>query len=483
MINLELALGLLGLLTTVLVGLLTNLLYDSAKKNLGIQYDPFPEAYNNAINELNKKYRPSGTQIDIFLHRENVKTAIKENLENPNSNDFLKGLIDDFLTSFYNDNFSREYAKSILSTFLEILNIEIKNGSKPSRKDIIGNLKKNPSVLAIVLVILVISFATASMVLNSIDDSASNRTVLESMLPVANFSVNSTSGYAPMDVIFTDNSINSIYKWWNFGDGIGTGSSVNPINHTYFKAGKYKVYLKVTNAVGNNTSGPTCITVNEIFYAFDPNNGNDGKSPWGESLSSLPSYETYHLPSKEGYIIVESQYDFIDDTKSNYSDSDPTDGNGFYISILSPDKGHWSWNGSYTPEKDSTKGLIPGSEDHVGIIGKDGEKNMPSGKGTKLRVYSPYTRMTVIAVVGDNGPAPYTGCQFGASNKVFKALGLPDSYNGSSKENPNPGYASNKSDPEKYPVIKYADNPYWVEVSWADQSLPAGPLKLGNKSR
>ncbi|WP_410510111.1 PKD domain-containing protein [Methanosarcina hadiensis] len=357
---------------------------------------------------------------------------------------------------------------------------------------IIKEIKRNPwknlhilgLVLVAVLLVTVLIFAvTESMVLSSTSDLASDKNVSEPILPIANFSVTPTSGYAPMDVIFTDNSINSIYKWWNFGDGIGTGSSVNPINHTYFKAGKYKVYLKVTNAVGNNTSGPTCITVNEIFYAFDPNNGNDGKSPWGESLSSLPSYETYHLPAKEGYIIVENQYDFIDDTTSNYSDSDPTDGNGFYISILSPDKGHWSCNGSYTPEEDSTKGLIPGSQDNVGIIGKDGGKNMPSGKGTKLRVYSPYTRTTVIAVVGGNGPAPYTGCQFGASNKVFKALGLPDSYNGSSKENPNPGYASNKSDPEKYPVIRYADNPYWVEVSWADQSLPAGPLKLGNKSR
>lgn len=299
---------------------------------------------------------------------------------------------------------------------------------------------------------------------------------------VAKFSAIPTSGYAPLTVQFTDLSTgNPLYKWWNFGDVTGTGSDINPINHTYFKAGKYKVYLQVSKLVGDNTSEYKYITVNETFYKFDSNNGNDGKSPWGIPLSSLPSYETYHLPAEEGYIVVQNQYDFIDETTSNYSDSDPTDGNGFYISILSPDKGNWNWNGSYTlDEEDTTKGLIPGSQDNVGTIGKDGEKNMPSGRGMKVRIYSPYTKVTVIAVVGDNGPTPWTGCQFGASNKVFKALGLPDSYNGFSKENPNPGYSSNTSDPTKYPVIKYADNPYWVEVSWADQSLPTGLLTSSN---
>jgi PKD repeat protein/uncharacterized caspase-like protein len=349
-------------------------------------------------------------------------------------------------------------------------------------KKLENHLGKSPHITGLVLIVMIL-VVTLSMASNIIEPLASNRTVSEPMRPFANFSVTPTSGNAPLEVTFTDNSTNPLYKsplykWWNFGDGTGTGSSANTINHTYFNAGKYKVYLKVTNAVGNNTSEPMCITVNKNFYTFDPNNGDDGKSLWGISISSLPSYKTYHLPAKEGYIVVQNQYDFIDETTSNYLYPDPTDGNGFYISTLSPDKGHWSWSGSYTPyEEDSTKGLIPGSQDHVS------NKSMPSGKGSKVRIYSPYTKMNVIAVVGESGPAPRTGCQFGASNKVFKALGLPDSYNGSSKENPNPGYGSNTSDPAKYPVIKYADTPYWVEVTWADQSLPAGPLTSSNRSR
>lgn len=112
------------------LGLLTNLLYDSAKKIPGRLFDHSSKAYKNAIKELNKKYRQSGTQIDIFLRQKNVKTAIKEYLENPNSSDLLKSLNDDFLASFSEENFSREYAKSILNTFFEILDHEIEKDSE-----------------------------------------------------------------------------------------------------------------------------------------------------------------------------------------------------------------------------------------------------------------------------------------------------------------------------------------------------------------
>lgn len=113
------------IISELALGLLTNLLYDSVKKIPGILFDPSSKAYKNAIKELNKKYRQSGKQIDIFLHQDNVKTEIKKYLEKPNSNDLLKSLTDDFLASLNKENFSRDYAKSILSTFFEILDHEI----------------------------------------------------------------------------------------------------------------------------------------------------------------------------------------------------------------------------------------------------------------------------------------------------------------------------------------------------------------------
>lgn len=307
--------------------------------------------------------------------------------------------------------------------------------------------------------------------------------LIQAQIPVAKFSATPTSGTAPLTVTFKDQSTGgkALWKWWGFGDKTGSNLTADTVTHMYEKAGTYTVFLKATNVIGSSISEQR-ISVNEIIYKFDPNNGNDSMSPWGKSLSSLPSYKTYHLPAKEGYIKIESQYNFIDKSVSLNND-DPTDGNGYYISTLSPDKGHWSWNGSYTPDgENSTEGLIPGSQDHVSVD-ENGTKHWPSGKGAKLRIYSPYSKMTVIAVVGDNGPAPWTGCQFGASNRVFEALGLPKEYKGLSRVNPNPSAPSMSIYPAKYPVIKYADNPYWVEVSWADQSLPTGLLINGNKSK
>lgn len=291
--------------------------------------------------------------------------------------------------------------------------------------------------------------------------------------PVADFSVSKTIGYVPLKVTFTDESTGgkALWKWWGFGDGTGSNSTANTIEHTYKRAGTYKVFLKATNAAGSDTSDFQYITVT---YKFDEKNGNDGKSPWGVPLKDLPVYKGYHLPVTEGYISHESQYDFIDDTTKDYVMLDPTDGNGYYINTLPPDKGQWKWNGKWSG---STQGWYPGASDHINYNKKKNIKNLPSGNGIKLRIYSPYTGKAVVAVVGENGPAPWTGRQFGASNKVFKDLGLLGSYNVNGKTadkgNPNPWWSRSKSDP----VVKYTNDPFWVEVSWADQSLPAGPCK------
>lgn len=107
------------------LGLITNLLYDSTKNIPSKLFDKSSKAYKNAIKELNKKYRLSEGKIDSFLDKEEIKRAIKEYLENPKSSEILKTSTNEFLASFPNDNFSREYAKSILSTFCEILDSEI----------------------------------------------------------------------------------------------------------------------------------------------------------------------------------------------------------------------------------------------------------------------------------------------------------------------------------------------------------------------
>ncbi len=71
-------------------------------------------------------------------------------------------------------------------------------------------------------------------------------------IPVADFSASQTSGSAPQNISFTDNSTGLPTAWkWYFGDGTNS-TEQNPV-HTYTKAGKYTVTLTVNNMLGTNT--------------------------------------------------------------------------------------------------------------------------------------------------------------------------------------------------------------------------------------
>ena len=75
--------------------------------------------------------------------------------------------------------------------------------------------------------------------------------------PVASFTGTPTTGSAPLNVQFSDNSTGNPTSWsWNFGDpGSGaanTSTSQNP-SHSYAADGTYTVSLTVTNASGNDT--------------------------------------------------------------------------------------------------------------------------------------------------------------------------------------------------------------------------------------
>jgi serine protease AprX len=81
------------------------------------------------------------------------------------------------------------------------------------------------------------------------------------VLPVANFSCNVTSGYAPLFVQFHDLSENATGRSWNFGDG-NTSNVENPI-HIFSSAKNFTVNLTVSN--GNGTSSKSAIiTVNSV---------------------------------------------------------------------------------------------------------------------------------------------------------------------------------------------------------------------------
>jgi len=72
-----------------------------------------------------------------------------------------------------------------------------------------------------------------------------------SNLPVADFSASSTSGNAPLNVSFTDNSTGATSWFWKFGDG-NISKEKNP-THNYSTEGDYTALLVVENKNGWST--------------------------------------------------------------------------------------------------------------------------------------------------------------------------------------------------------------------------------------
>jgi PKD repeat protein len=70
-------------------------------------------------------------------------------------------------------------------------------------------------------------------------------------MPIANFTGDPLSGAVPLEVTFTDLSINNPTSWdWDFGDG-GTSFEQNPV-YVYENTGLYTVSLTVTNEHGSD---------------------------------------------------------------------------------------------------------------------------------------------------------------------------------------------------------------------------------------
>jgi uncharacterized repeat protein (TIGR01451 family) len=74
-------------------------------------------------------------------------------------------------------------------------------------------------------------------------------------VPLANFSASPTNGLAPLVVTFTDESTGTITnRFWNFGDGNTTNTTLTSLDHTFTEAGTYTVQLIVSGPVGVSTN-------------------------------------------------------------------------------------------------------------------------------------------------------------------------------------------------------------------------------------
>lgn len=110
--------------------------------------------------------------------------------------------------------------------------------------DVKTNKRLNKSFIT--LTMLFIAFCVVIMPVQAAQSNAANGV----QKPEANFSATPTSGNTPLTVTFTDMSTGEPTKWkWDFGDG--KSANIQNPTHTYSKAGKYTVSLKVSNAAGS----------------------------------------------------------------------------------------------------------------------------------------------------------------------------------------------------------------------------------------
>jgi PKD repeat protein len=97
--------------------------------------------------------------------------------------------------------------------------------------------------------------------------------------PRAAFVANPTSGAAPMNVAFTDQSTGQVTAWkWDFGDGQGS-TEQNPV-HTYWTQGVYNVILTVSNEFGSSDVAKNeYITVSGDLVSKFVADPSSGKAP------------------------------------------------------------------------------------------------------------------------------------------------------------------------------------------------------------
>lgn len=79
------------------------------------------------------------------------------------------------------------------------------------------------------------------------------RTEPAPVFPVANFKTNTTSGYAPLAVLFTDFSQNATSRTWDFNNDGKVDSTGKSEVHVYEVPGKYTVNLTVSNTNGTRS--------------------------------------------------------------------------------------------------------------------------------------------------------------------------------------------------------------------------------------
>lgn len=129
-------------ISEVVIGFLTNCLYDVAKKNIKLS-DSISDVYNESIKELSKKYpKLEKIYIDDFLSQERVKTEIKNYFESSNYDESFNIFKHEFFELLDKNYFSEKDAEEILRDFFQILDYVIVNKPELNGKFQLNILKR-----------------------------------------------------------------------------------------------------------------------------------------------------------------------------------------------------------------------------------------------------------------------------------------------------------------------------------------------------
>lgn len=98
--------------------------------------------------------------------------------------------------------------------------------------------------------------------------------------PIANFSLSTNSGDAPLTVQFTDQSTGAITaRFWNFSDGTSSAEP-NPV-HTFTRPGIYNVFLTVTGPGGSSTASRQITVAGRATETLSP-------TPMPQATENIP---------------------------------------------------------------------------------------------------------------------------------------------------------------------------------------------------
>ena len=100
-------------------------------------------------------------------------------------------------------------------------------------------------------------------------------------LPVADFEINVTDGYAPLPVLFTDRSQNTVEIGWDFDNDGKADVNSNTVVYVYTFPGTYTVNLIATNANGTASKTATITALQES--SSGGSSGGSSKSSGGSS--------------------------------------------------------------------------------------------------------------------------------------------------------------------------------------------------------